>query len=255
MFLNANTREPRPRFGSPHECQGLSAYNFVEYRGVRLCLDRPEDGDRFQERRTSHSGLNRLKRIPIDLDESQRVLNDSISEAPNTLRTYRRGAMKRTYTLVVAAAILLSQDASATEFGTFEEARELLSRAIIALKADKQRAFEKFNANDPNYRDRDLFVFCFDAADGRLVAHEALVSHNVRELRDHKGKSYGESMLATAGKDHIAELTFLAPFPGTTLHVPKRAFFTRVDDHVCGVSAYLYNGPGTPNEYVPGSSP
>ena len=155
----------------------------------------------------------------------------------------------------MVTALLLSHNALAEEFGTFEEARELLNRATAAVKADKQQAFEKFNGNDPRYRDRDLFVFCFDAMQGRFVAHEAMVSHNVRDLRDSRGKPYGESMLAAADENRVTEVTYLAPFPGTTSHVPKRAFLKRIDDYVCGVSAYLYNGPGSPSEYVVGSSP
>src|SRR4051794_33262003 len=164
-------------------------------------------------------------------------------------------AMTRFSVLATMTALLLSHNALAEEFGTFEEAQALLNRAITAVKADKQRAFEKFNNNDPRYRDRDLFVFCFDAMQGRFVAHEAMVSHNVRDLRDYRGKPYGENMLAAAEETRVAEVTYVAPFPGTTSHVPKRAFFKRVDEYVCGVSAYLYNGPGSPNEYVVGSSP
>ena len=81
------------------------------------------------------------------------------------------------------------------------------------------------------------------------------MSHNVRDLRDYRGKPYGESMLAAADENRVTEVTYLAPFPGTTSPVPKRAFLKRIDDYVCGVSAYLYNGPGSPNEYVVDSLP
>ena len=45
----------------------------------------------------------------------------------------------------MVTALLLSHNALAGEFGTFEEARELLNRATAAVKADKQLAFEKIN--------------------------------------------------------------------------------------------------------------
>jgi len=38
---------------------------------------------------------------------------------------------------------------------------------------------------------------------GRFVAHEAMVSHNVRDLRDYRGKPYGESMLAVADESRV----------------------------------------------------
>ena len=63
----------------------------------------------------------------------------------------------------MVTALLLSHNALAEEFGTFEEARELLNRATAAVKADKQQAFEKFNRNDPRYRDRSSLSLWNDA--------------------------------------------------------------------------------------------
>ena len=42
----------------------------------------------------------------------------------------------------MVTALLLSHNALAEEFGTFEEARELLNRATAAVKADKQQALK-----------------------------------------------------------------------------------------------------------------
>ena len=72
----------------------------------------------------------------------------------------------------------------AGEFGTPEEAQAMLKRAVIEVKKDKLAAIESFNRNDRSFRDRDLFVFCFNGSDGKFTAHEAFVSHDVRKLHD-----------------------------------------------------------------------
>jgi hypothetical protein len=133
------------------------------------------------------------------------------------------------------------------EYGTPEEAKALLSRAIVEVKADKLEAISKFNHNDPQFRDRDLFVFCFNGQDGKFTAHEAMVAADVRTFRDPTGRSIGEQMYQTA-KEGITEVALMSPVPGSTKLVPKRAYVTRIGDQVCGVSAYRFNGTSEPTQ-------
>jgi hypothetical protein len=149
---------------------------------------------------------------------------------------------------VVIAASAVAGPASSQEFGTAAEAKSMLERAVVEVRADKARAFQMFNSNHPQFRDRDLFVFCFRAGDGKFTAHESMVARDVRELRDPAGLPFGAKMFAEAPEGKVLAIAFVSPFPGTTIRVPKRAFVTRVENHVCGVSAYLYNGPESPIE-------
>lgn len=128
--------------------------------------------------------------------------------------------------------------ATASEFASSEDARAMLERAILAVKADKVGAISKFNNNDPDFRDRDLFVFCFNASDGKFTAHEAMVSHDVRTLRDRAGKPFGEDIYRSAKDGEIAEVAYVWPLPGSTWHVLKSAYVARAADQICGVSAY-----------------
>ena len=110
-------------------------------------------------------------------------------------------------TLVLSAVINVFggiSHGSAAEFGTSEEALAMLKRAIPEMTANPPAAINKFNFNDANFRDRDLFVFCFGTKDGRFTAHEALGNSDVRTLRDLKGKPFGKKMyeIATEGEDH-----------------------------------------------------
>lgn len=137
--------------------------------------------------------------------------------------------------------LALGGSMQAQEFGSIPDARALLDRAVAEVRTNALRAFDRFNANDRKFRDRDLFVFCFGAENGSFVAHEAMVTHDVRTLRDRVGRPYGKEMFINAREGDISEISYSSPFPGTTLEIPKRALVTRVENYVCGVSAYLYN--------------
>ncbi len=134
------------------------------------------------------------------------------------------------------------QPSTSAEYGDVEGAKAMLTRAAAAVMTDKSGAINKFNYNDPQFRDRDLFVFCFNARDGKYTAHEATIGADARLLVDTAGRKYGRLMLQNAHEGRVAEVDYTSPIPGSTKIVPKRAFVTRVADQVCGVSAYLFNG-------------
>ena len=144
--------------------------------------------------------------------------------------------MKAAATVALIAA--WAQPTSATEFGTLEDGLAMLSRAIKAVKSDKAGAISRFNYNDPEFRDRDLFVFCFNRADGRFTAHEAFVGHDVKDLRDAAGAHVGKDLYHGSQENRLYQTTFSAPRPGSTETATKVAFIIAVDDQSCGVSVY-----------------
>jgi hypothetical protein len=124
------------------------------------------------------------------------------------------------------------------EYGSPEEAKAMLARAIQAVKSDRLGAFASFNHNDPEFRDRDLFVFCFNGQDGKFTAHEAMVARDVRAFRDKEGTTYGQQMYDVAAEGQMSEVAYVSPLPGSTEQVVKHAYITRIGNQVCGVSAY-----------------
>lgn len=130
--------------------------------------------------------------------------------------------------------------AGAAEYGRGEEALAMLKRAVSEVRTDKSAAIDKFNYNNPLFRDRDLFVFCFGARDGKFTAHEAMVSSDVRKLRDAKGKLYGAEMFENAERDRVTEVVYSAPVPGSSAVADRKAYMTRIGDQVCGVSAFEF---------------
>lgn len=132
---------------------------------------------------------------------------------------------------------------SGAEYGTATEAKAMLDRAAAAVKADAATAIAAFNRNDRQFRDRDLFVFCLNAEDGKFTAHEALVGQDVRTIHDKAGKPLGEQIYKHAKEGQINTIAYMAPVPGSTEQTSKRAYVMRLGAQICGVSFYRFNGP------------
>ena len=145
-------------------------------------------------------------------------------------------------TMVISSLFAATAAPPSTEFGSIGEAKAMLQRALIELRANEGLAIDKFNFNKPEFRDRDLFVFCFDRQNGKFTAHEALVGWDARKIRDAAGRAVGDLMFAIANGGQLNEIALLSPVPGRTYNAPKLAYVTAVGAHVCGVSAFLFNG-------------
>ena len=151
-------------------------------------------------------------------------------------------------TLLLSAAVLMiaGSVASAAEFGTREQAKAMLDRAVAVLKADKARALDLFTSGNGGFKHNDLYVFCM-GPDGMLTGHPYYMGGNLRQWKDSTGKAIGEEIFTTAKEGEIGEVTYKAPQPaggkaGVTAEegaqVDKVSFVTRVDDQVCGVGYY-----------------
>jgi hypothetical protein len=76
------------------------------------------------------------------------------------------------FVAVFGAILLLTpMPTQAAQYGTQEEAKALLDKAVVAVKEDKAKALDVFNKGDGGFRDRDLYVFCDNASDGIVTAH------------------------------------------------------------------------------------
>jgi hypothetical protein len=62
-------------------------------------------------------------------------------------------------------------NALAAQYGTAEEAKAMLEKAVTAVKANKTNALEMFHKGEGGFKDRDLYVFCADASTGIVTAH------------------------------------------------------------------------------------
>ena len=150
------------------------------------------------------------------------------------LRTFMIGAAS------AAALLALSTGAYAVEqFGTAPEAKALLERAVPVVNADKTGAFAKFNKGEDGFRDRDLYVFCGNIADGKINAGPPkLIGMDVRTLKDKTGYAFGEHLLSDSVDGQITQVSYMFPRPDSTEPVQKVSYITRVSDQYCGVGYY-----------------
>src|SRR5690242_21644222 len=56
------------------------------------------------------------------------------------------------------------------QYGTAEEAKAMLERAVAAVKENKAKALDMFNNGEGGFKDRDLYVWCANASDGIITA-------------------------------------------------------------------------------------
>ncbi len=150
--------------------------------------------------------------------------------------------------LLLGLAALPSHPARACGFGEApgdcgqtpeNEAREMLRRVVAAVQADKARALQQFTRGENGFRTVDTYVFCV-GPDGVMSAHPnpALQGTDVRDLHDSTGNRFIAAMLQQAKPGQVASIRYLFPRPGGTREFAKTTYYTRADDHVCGVGVY-----------------
>ena len=91
--------------------------------------------------------------------------------------------MLRNLAFAVGCAVMLiiiytAASLAAADFGTPEEAKSMLERAVATLKEDKAKALDMFNTGEGGFKDRDLYVWCANASDGILTAHPTGIRAN-----------------------------------------------------------------------------
>ena len=122
----------------------------------------------------------------------------------------------------------------------------MLDKAVAAVKADKTKALDTFNKANGGFLDRDLYVFCAETTDGKIVANgnpnaKKLLGTDLRKLKDSNGKAYGQEIFA-AGQKPEGQITevrgYLFPRPSDPKPASKNSFVTKVGDLFCGVGYY-----------------
>jgi signal transduction histidine kinase len=150
--------------------------------------------------------------------------------------------------LVIGALGAMAVVFSSTAFaqGTAAEAKAMLEKAGVAMKADKVKTLDTINTGEGGFLDRDLYVFCFNIGDGKGVASgstnpvaKKTIGVDVRTLKDATGKVFGQDLYAAAKEGQITEVSYMFPEPGTdTTPVAKVSLVTKVGDLGCGAGYY-----------------
>ncbi len=146
--------------------------------------------------------------------------------------------MRRELFVAVTLAFFgLAGAADVAKYGSPGDARAMLERVVVALKADKERALVMFTKGEGGFKDRDLYPYC-GGPDGMFTAHPTLLGRSLKSIRDKHGKPLGEEVYAVAKDGMVSEITYSWPRPGQDVPVEKVAYVTRIGDQVCAVGYY-----------------
>ena len=116
-------------------------------------------------------------------------------------------------------------------YGTSEEAKAMLEKAVAAVKQDKAKALDMFNKGEGGFKDRDLYVFCANASDGIMTAHPyGYKGKHLQEILGKKGKPFGQEIMEKATEAEIKEVSYWWSRPGSDQQVKKTSFYTKVGD-------------------------
>ena len=143
------------------------------------------------------------------------------------------------YLIIASLLIIFSKISIAEEFGTKEEALELLDRTVNLVKDDRNRALDLFTNGSGGLHVKDLYPFCMTDK-GLLLGHPTLEGGNVLNFEDSEGKAVGKSMIAAAKYGEVNEVDLMIARLTTDDEklYKKTQLVTRVADLICAVGFY-----------------
>ena len=152
-------------------------------------------------------------------------------------------AFRNAAATIAAVGLCTAAFAQQAQFGTKAEAKTMEKRVIAELKANESAAIAKFNQPDGGFRDRDLYVYCFNTTTGIFTAqiNPALMGTDNRLLKEKDGSPLGQKVYDAAQKlkdGQITTVSYNYPRPNTDNPVPKVAYVSRVGNTACGVGYY-----------------
>ena len=139
----------------------------------------------------------------------------------------------------MALVLWAATTTQAAEFGTREEAKAMLDKAVTAMKENKEKALAMFNNGESGFKDRDLYVLCANASDGTITASPSSNGMNLNDFPP------GQNVMQTASESEVRETTYWWPRPGSIKPLKKHTFYTKVGDQICGVG--YWEGSATTN--------
>jgi hypothetical protein len=151
--------------------------------------------------------------------------------------------MTKSFTASAIAILALIGVGSATaqQFGTADEARAMLDRAITALKSDEATALKEINdANNKEFRDRDLYVSCFNTLDGKFTAFPSpgMIGMDVRTFTFDNDPIGQRAYDALQGIPEGTLATMDYKFSKEGKPATKQSIEVRIGHEGCGVAYY-----------------
>lgn len=146
--------------------------------------------------------------------------------------------------ILIVVVLSLAPSSQAAEFGTEEEAKAMVKKAILYIKeVGREKALAEFSNPKGKFIDRDLYIFVYDM-NGTVLAHgqnPKLIGKNLYGVKDADGKEYVKERieLVKAKGSGWQEYKFMNPISKKIER--KRAYLERYEDMIIGCGAYPKN--------------
>tara|TARA_B100000242_G_C42776078_1_gene361320 strand:+ start:132 stop:599 length:468 start_codon:yes stop_codon:yes gene_type:complete len=127
----------------------------------------------------------------------------------------------------------------AVDFGTKEEAENMLERAVNIIKLDKSMALELFAEGEGGFNYKDLYPFCYHVPTGMMYSHPTFTGLS-REKSVAEGVNVADLIINNAEEDEIGSVNIKIArlTTGDKKIYDKTLLITKVDDLACGVGYY-----------------
>ena len=141
--------------------------------------------------------------------------------------------------ILLLSLFLFSSKNYSVEFGTEEEAKIMLDRAVNLMNFDEMFALEQMSEGTGGFKQKDLYPFCANSK-GILVGHPVNLGFDLLQFVDSDGKNVGEEFLKVAKKNEIAKVSYKLARITTndTKEFEKVALVTKVKKFICAVGFY-----------------
>ena len=149
------------------------------------------------------------------------------------------GAIMKKYFLYLIFSIIICFNIHATDFGTKEEAENMLERAVNILKLDKSMALELFAEGEGGFIYKDLYTLCYHISSGTMYSHPTLTGLS-REKSVSEGVNVADLIVKNATEGKVSSVNYKVPrfTTGDTKIFDKTLLVTKVDDLACAVGFY-----------------
>ena len=143
------------------------------------------------------------------------------------------------YFLYSIICITMCFNIHATDFGTKEEAENMLERAVNILKLDKSMALELFAEGEGGFIYKDLYTLCYHISSGTMYSHPTLTGLS-REKSVSEGVNIADLIVKNASEGKVNSVNVKVPrfTTGDAKIFDKTLLVTKVEDLACAVGFY-----------------
>ena len=99
----------------------------------------------------------------------------------------------------------------ATDFGTKEEAENMLERAVNILKLDKSMALELFAEGEGGFIYKDLYTLCYHISSGTMYSHPTLTGLSREKSISGDGVNVADLIVKNATEGKVSSVNVKVP--------------------------------------------